>query len=101
MSRIDDGSDELNAAIRAVSARPNAELAEILDKWATDGVRIHWADFEAREVLRVVALRLKSLKTQPAGARGIAESGNGEAEADRDRVGREAVAQEGTRSNTG
>ncbi len=81
MSRIDDGSDELASAIRAVSAQPNAKLADILEGWATNGVKVTWCDFEKREVLRIAAKRLKSLNTQPAGARGIAEArvyGNGD-----------------------
>ena len=67
---------------------------------------IHLGKALAKIELRIYAARHgldmppPLLITQPAGARGIAEAGNGEAEADRDRVGREAVAQEGTRSNT-
>ena len=43
------------------SALCNSQIADILDKWATRGVRIAMGDFTDREILRVAAKRLRQV----------------------------------------
>lgn len=43
------------------SALCNSQIADILDKWATRGVRITTGDFTDREILRVAAKRLRQV----------------------------------------
>ncbi len=102
---IEQTNKSYRDTLRAVEAIAANALAHQPEDDAQ--AEIHLGKALAKIELRIYAARHcldmppPRLITQPAGARGIAEAGNGDAEADRDRVGREAVAQEGRRSNTG
>jgi len=60
MSRIDDGSDELNAAVNAIRAESREQIAERLEAWGREGVHIGWEDFPERAVLERAAQLLRA-----------------------------------------
>ena len=67
MSRIDDGSDELNAAVNAIRAEGREQIAERLEAWERDGVTIGWEDFPERAVLERAAQLLREASASAAG----------------------------------
>ena len=101
---IEQTNQSYRDALRAAEAiAANALAHQPVDEAQAE---IHLGKALAKIELRVYAARHgldmppPRLITQPAGARGIAEAGNGDSEADRDRVGREAVAQAESARNT-
>ena len=51
MSWENDGSAELDEVVRNIRASDPESIAQKLDRWARDGVKIAWTDFADRAVL--------------------------------------------------
>ena len=59
MSWENDGSAELDAAVKSIRALGPREIAERLAKWEADGVKIDWVNFTDRAVLETADRHLR------------------------------------------
>ena len=59
MSWHEDGSDELDAAVKAIKSESKELIADRLEKWAKNGVNIEWGDFLERAVLETAVKYLR------------------------------------------
>lgn len=59
MSWDNDGSAELDAAVKSIRALGPREIAKKLAEWETNGVKIGWVDFTNRAVLETADRHLR------------------------------------------
>lgn len=61
MSWDNDGSAELDAAVRSIRAWGPREIAKKLAKWEANGVKIGWVNFTDRAVLETADRHLRAM----------------------------------------